>query len=448
MQREYSRYAILLAMFATVSVVTVFAQTRTRPAPQRSTAEGSFKIKYRSTTSGQAYETTTMIKGARERSEMNSGTGMDVVSITQCDLKRTIQLSDNVKKYVITPMETDAADQTATTAGASTQSTQPTQRGGVVTYTTSAVDTGERKEMFGMTARHVKTTITIQSSPEACNPTNQRMEIDGWYVDLSVGLNCNLDRPPVNRFTRPGGCQDRIVFKRQGAARTGYALSETTTMYGPDGRTMFTSNREVVELSREPLDSALFDIPAGYTEARDMQELYGMSSTEEMMNQAKAANADATSNATNTTNAAGRVRIGVANINNKSGKSLTLDTLRDRLMSELQSEGVDAVPLNAISVAEAQMEAKAKQLDFVLFTDLNSLKMSGGKLGGIFGGATGVQDLGKTEAKVEFKLFATGETAPRLQASATAKEQGNEASVGTALDTEARQVGAAAKKKS
>jgi hypothetical protein len=49
---------------------------------------------------------------------------------------------------------------------------------------------------------------------------------------------------------------------------------------------------------------------------------------------------------------------------------------------------------------------------------------------------------------VEFKLFAVSETSPRLQSAATAKEEGDEASAGTAIDQEARQVSAEARKKS
>ena len=53
-------------------------------------------------------------------------------------------------------------------------------------------------------------------------------------------------------------------------------------MYGADGKVMFTSTKEVVELSRDPLDAALFDVPAGYTETQNSQELYGAPSMAEM----------------------------------------------------------------------------------------------------------------------------------------------------------------------
>jgi hypothetical protein len=55
--------------------------------------------------------------------------------------------------------------------------------------------------------------------------------------------------------------------------------------------------------------------------------------------------------------------------------------------------------------------------------------------------------MGKTEAKVEFKLFAVGQPAVRLSSAASAKEEGDEASAGTALGQEAKQVVAEAKRK-
>jgi len=179
-----------------LSVPYSFGQTR--PAPNRPTTD--FKVKYKVTMNmgGQphATESVTMIKGARERSESSMGYGYDQVNITQCDLKRTIQINDKVKKYLITPMEIDTS--TATSTPASTPAPRPatpSRSGGIVTYVTTSIDTGERREMFGFTARHVKSSTTIQSSPDACNPTNLRTEVDGWYIDLSVEFNCNLGGP-------------------------------------------------------------------------------------------------------------------------------------------------------------------------------------------------------------------------------------------------------------
>ena len=47
-----------------------------------------------------------MIKGARQRSEQRLGAWRGWrISITQCDLRRTIQVSGSARKYLITPME-------------------------------------------------------------------------------------------------------------------------------------------------------------------------------------------------------------------------------------------------------------------------------------------------------------------------------------------------------
>jgi hypothetical protein len=141
----------------------------------------------------------------------------------------------------------------------------------------------------------------------------------------------------------------------------------------------------------------------------------------------------------------GTVLIGVVQINNRSGRDVAADVLRERLIQQLQGGNVAAIGLNASSQMEAQAEAKAKQCDFILLTDIVSLKAS--KLGGMFGQVTGVGGAGKTEAKIEFKLFAVGESAPRLQSTTSAKEEGDEASAGTAIDNEAKMVSGAARKR-
>jgi hypothetical protein len=459
MSKRFSGIIIGAFVLLTVLPASVMAQrTKPRPAgpPAQAPARNDLKITYRTTTSGQSMENTTMLKGARERSEMKLGGGMDIINVTQCDLKRTIQISDNTKKYVITPMETIEA--TGNTAAPANNVAEPLRRGGVVTYTTTSVDTGERKEMFGFQARHIKKTLVIESSPDACNPIKMRMETDGWYIDFSYGLHCDVGNQGMGGPMPRGGCRDRVRMNQQGSGKTGYALLETTTSYGPDGRVQFTSTREVIDLSREPLDAALFDVPAGYAETQNTQELYGMPSMGDMASMSHDSSSSTpgrvqisgvVSGAGNG-KAPGAIRVGVVQINNRSGRPVSTDSLRGRLVGEIQGDGLDAVMLNAISPAEAETEAKAKQCDFILYTDLTALKISAAKkLGGMFGKATGVGSGGidKTEAKVEFKLFAVGEPSPRLQSAATAKEEGDENSAGTALDLEAKQVSAEARKK-
>jgi len=456
--RKRFRVTDLISFFVLLFVLSFASMAQRRPnrpaAAPAAPPRNDLKITYRTTTSGQSMEATTMLKGARERSEMKLGYGRDIINITQCDLKRTIQISDSAKKYVITPMETE--DATPNTGAGSGGMAEPSRRGGIVTYTTNAVDTGERKEMFGFQARHIKTSLSIESSPDACTPFKQRTETDGWYIDFAFGLNCEVShRAPMGMPGPRGGCRDTVRVNRQGAARTGYPLQETITSYGPDGRVAFTQTKEVIELSREPLDAALFDIPAGYVEAASTQELYAMPSMAEMtsqMSNSEPPSSVVKSNSSNLGNskAAGSVRVGVVQINNKTDRGVSQEALRQRLIGEIHGDGIEAIPLNAISAREAEMEAKAKQCDFILYTDLTGLKSSSAKkLGGFLGRATGVGSGGvdKTEAKVEFQLFAVGETAARLKSAASAKEEGEEASAGTALDQEAKQVSAEVRKK-
>jgi hypothetical protein len=374
---------------------------------------------------------------------------MEMINITQCDLKRTIQLSQNAQKYVITPMAVTTAATGGATSPPATSTPQPTRKGGVLTYITTNTDTGERKEMFGFTARHIKSSLVIESSPDACNPMNQKIETDGWYIDFSFGLQCDLGQTPATyQPSMPGGCRDQIQFKNVGSAKKGYPLMETMTMYGPNGQVLTSTTKEVLELSREPLDAALFDIPAGYTEAASAQELYMPPSTGEMSSPGSTAMPSNVSGRigtpASTGKAPGSIRIGVVQIKNKTDRQISTEALRARLIGDLNSGNVEAVPLNAMTAIEADAECKTKQCDFILYTDVATLKSS--KIGGMFGRVTGVTAAAKTEAKLDYKLVAVGETSPRLQASASAKEEGEDNSAGTALAQEARAVSAAVRK--
>lgn len=257
----------------------------------------------------------------------------------------------------------------------------------------------------------------------------------------------------THRPVAPGGCRDRVVFRQEGTGRTGYPLIETTTMYGPDGNVVFTSSKEVLELSREPLDAALFDVPQGYTEAASSQELYGMPTAAELMNPAAQGQSNTEKPQTEPQNVAGSkqpgtIRVGVVTINNKSNRPVSVEALRQRLMGGIETANIDAVPLEALSLTEAELQAKAKQCDYILFTDISGLKLSAAKkLGGFLGRAAGVTGIDKAEARVDYRLFAVGATAPLMQSSATAKEEGDEATVGTALDAEARAVTAEIRKR-
>ena len=443
---------IVIAALFVVASLAAAQQSRTKP-------QADIKVTYKTTMQGgMESESTTMIKGARQRSEQRLGYGVDQISITQCDLRRTIQVSDSARKYLITPMESGESEAASSSTRAPVAGASgPSRRGGVITSVITSTDTGERKEIFGFTARHVKTSVRMESSADACNPVNMHMEQDGWYIDLNLGLNCELGgRPSVMaRPGRAGGCQDSYRSRHVGTGRTGFPLIETTIGYDQNGKEQYRVTKEVADLSRQPLDAALFDIPAGYTETSNSQDLYAMN-TGAMMQQAMKGNQPAGNEAASPgegANAAeagrpGAIRIGVVQLNNKTKSSLSTDELRGRLVGSISNAGIEAIPLNAISLTEAQAEAKEKQCAYILLTDISSLKAAsaGKKLGGMLGRATGVDtgNAGKSEAKLDFKLFATGSSSPKLSSSESGREDGDEASISAALDREAAAVVAAA----
>ncbi|HEX8069565.1 MAG TPA: hypothetical protein VF546_06420 [Pyrinomonadaceae bacterium] len=416
-------------------------------------ARADLKVKQKSTFGGQSFESTVLIKGARQRSESQAGAGQ--VSIMQCDLRRTLMLNEQTRRYFVY-RDADAAPG-ATDATAAAHTAAPARRGGTVTYTTNITDTGERRQMFGLTARHLKTKLTVEPSADACDQNPLRLETDGWYTDAEFGLNCpselsaQMPRPPV----AAGGCQDRVVTKQTGTGRLGYPLQVTTTIYGPDGSVTSTSSTEVVELSRAPLAAALFDVPAGYTEVKSTQELYGLPTGDAAGDTTGAVESAAEPAAASEAAAAaaakrpGGVRVGVAQVKNLTDKTVAPDAARAHLVSALADAGLEAVPLNAYTPAALDAEAKQKACDFVLTTDVTALKSSaGGKLGGLFGRAAGLGGggAGSTEAAISYKLTPVGGGAAQLQASANGKGDGDAAGLNAALDKAAQAVAKQARK--
>ena len=446
-----TRPIALIAVILAVSAFAAISSAQRKPETAEKPITGDFKITVKTTVAGQPTQSTTMIKGLRERSETNiaaGGMNISTVNITQCDLRRTIQVNDRARKYLITPLDSEVGSASPSSPPAGSAMGGSTRRGGVVTMTLATTDTGERKEMFGFTARRLKRTTMMESSPDACNQQRMKIETDGWYINLEYGLSCPANRPPQTGRAAAAGCRDRFVYHNTGPTNLGYPLQETTTMYGADGSATYTMTKEVIELSRQTLDASLFDVPAGYAEARSQQEMYAAPSMADIMataRQQEQSNAgNESSNSSGRTNAAGRVRVGVVDFNNKTKTSVSTDSLREQLSAALSSNGVDAIALNASSPSEAVTEAQAKQCAYILYTDIATLKTpsSGKKIGGLLGRATGVgsSDAGKNEAKLDFRLVAAGSSAPTAQSSASAKEDSQEATLTEAIRSEARAV--------
>jgi len=364
------------------------------------TASADTKVKTRQTSGGQTYENTSYIKGKRQRSEMSGG---QMIMIQQCDLRRNIQIMPQAKIYTIQPYDEPSASST-TPNNTTAPTSQPVKKGGVVTSTVTTKDTGERKQMFGYTARHIITTMEMKSSPDACSQNNTKMEIDGWYIDAAFALDCDSARPYTNyKPHASGGCQDRYETKTIGVAKKGYPVWEKTTMFGPEYGQNFSTINEVVEFSQATLDQSLFEIPEGYQEVQDFASAFSAAAAS-----AANSNAAATSGAATVTSGGnqpsaapvttippkreGVIRFGVpvaktGNVAEWMNAQNLAAAVQNTLVQNLKGTNVEAVAIEATGAA-IQAEAQQKECDYVVFATV-SHKKGGGGFGSVLSSSVG-----------------------------------------------------------
>ena len=390
---------LILLIFAAATLVT-HSQTANK------TTTSDVKIRQRMSSGGATgAEMILYIKGQRMRNE--TGGGLGFTTILQCDLKRTLTINEKTKTYLISSTDNPnapAADGdgggAASSPAAPTAQSQP-QRGGVVNVTNTITDTGERKEMFGFTARHIKTSMVKTASPDACDK-DMKVETDGWYIDFQYSFECpGQTQKHQAPYVRPQpGCKDEVRTKTVGTAKLGFPLLVTTTIYQPDGRTS-TMTQEVLELSRESLSASLFDIPEGYTLAKDMQQLYGMGTTSMSASTSSgptgtntAAAPRESSSTTAITNSSTPKKPGVIRIGlimptvqvNAGNPAQAAEALRNSFAGYLNGPSIEVVTLSARLPSQAMEEARQSQCDYVLSASM-TVKKGGG--GGMFGRAIG-----------------------------------------------------------
>ena len=372
-----------------------------------STVFGDVKIKSKQTMSGQSYENTTYIKGKRQRAEQMNGM---TVSLTQCDLRRGIQMNTQSKTYMVNPFA-QSSQTTTTTASAPATKNGVVQTGGKVTTTYTIKDTGERKQMFGFPARHLIITMETVSSPDSCTKTNSKMETDGWYIDAEFVLDCDYGYGNYNyNSNRSGGCQDKYEMKTVGTAKRGYPVYEKMTMFDESGKESFSMVNEVVELSKATLDAALFEIPQDYREVSDAAQMYASAASSSVSSAMSARSSDSSANsglasairkaesspapsaATLGPKKAGMVRIGIADVKTGAvGDAISAADLsaavQHSLAQYLKAPNIEVVTLEAKLPSVIDGEARQKECDFVVYTNV-SHKKGGGGFGG-FGSALG-----------------------------------------------------------
>ena len=363
------------------------------------TAMADVKVKTKQTMGGQVSESVSYIKGKRQRTEMMNGM---IVSITQCDLGRDLQLNAQSKTYLVNYYDDGTPVPQAKPSTQQTKSVETT-KGGTMYVTTTIKDTGERKQMFGYTARHIIQTIETESSPDACSPTKNKMEMDMWVIDAEFGLACTTSRtyrPSGGGNT--GGCQDKVQAKTIGTAKSGYPVYQKMTTYDGSGKENYTMIQEVLEISRATLDASLFEAPADYREVKNASEMYAGAAlqnsgetggnTNPSLPSAKGQGSEIAKAAQNPmpTNAPalgpkkpGTIRVGIAAVKTGAvGEGISASDLaaavRNTLGEFLKGTKFEVINLDArLSTAQAE-EGKQKECDFIVYSNVSHKKGGGG----------------------------------------------------------------------
>ncbi|MCS6806119.1 MAG: hypothetical protein NZ823_13395 [Blastocatellia bacterium] len=364
--------------------------------------------------------TTVYIKGRRHREEDPQ---RQLITIEQCDLQQYVYINQRNQTCFQKPFSEQ--DQLPETVGPmppdQNEREAPPPRGkprkgGLVVIEGEVTDTGERKEMFGLKARHIISKQIFEAKPESCNPGRFEMTMDVWLVDLPEWRCRHIEKPavrmPPGRPTRPD-CQDtmRVNMKGNPALLDGFELySKITTIV--EGQAVSVIY-EVTELSLAELDPALFEKPANCREIRDEQAFWkqvkspdGFSIAEMMRGAREAAEKEAAGETAMKPKRAGMVRVGVS-LKDQSGASLDIAELRHQMVSTINQrsgDALDAVPLLATASPSLQTEASSKQVDYILLVDVREAKPdTGRKLGGLLGRAAGVDVKDKTSVKLDYQ---------------------------------------------
>ena len=145
---------------------------------------------------------------------------------------------------------------------------------------TETIDTGERKEMFGYTARRVIIRTTYRYRPDD-DAGSRDSEADGWYIDPPaawLALHPSIRGHAILQIA-VGGRTDTRVFTDVGPRETGFPLLVTRT-HRSDFKdaagnipTHTSKDRdEVIEFSEAPLPADLFAPPREFRRVRRLPE--------------------------------------------------------------------------------------------------------------------------------------------------------------------------------
>lgn len=299
--------------------------------------------------------------------------------------------------------------------------------------------------MYGFNARHVWTFQKIKPSPDACMMKDSMIvKTDGWYIDFPQ-FNCPVQYRPSKASmpsTKEGPqpeCKDKFVSRRKGKGKLGFPLTETRTMIMGNGGTQkseFTTNIETLELSTAKLDSMLFEIPPGYTEATSEDQLQEKIGFRDMINvtKNKAMEQQEEIISGEDQKMAGKIRIGV--YEPKGDDQVQASALQQHMIGSLKEGNIEAVAVTS------EEEAKKFKCDYTLASDFVKIK-SASKVGGLLKAIKNADPNAASSFNIEASqtLVKLSDGSIRLQPKINGKFEGKvDAAAEKALDEGCRQV--------
>jgi hypothetical protein len=244
--------------------------------------------------------------------------------------------------------------------------------------------------MFGLTARWLKMTQTVETSADSCDgAATNKIEQEGWFVTLSLeSESCPIQRPPGG----DGGCRPRVITKR--IANPGVMLTGTMRVY--EGAKVSSSFEiETTELSKATLDPALFDVPVGFAEVDSQAEL-----------SSKRGPVDTSARTVFTDAGQGpKGKVKTIAIDFFSGNASKLDQteLRGYISNKITAAGMSGFPVNS------QADLAGGNFANIVGVEITKIKESGAsKIGGLFGKVTGSEDaakLGNSSAEIVVTIY-------------------------------------------
>ncbi|MGO4881532.1 MAG: hypothetical protein ACLP59_12000 [Bryobacteraceae bacterium] len=197
---------------------------------------------------------TNYFQGRNKRSEFH---GSAYADITNYDLHYRFDLDMAAKVYTATRIDDSGLPVYPPPARVEGKPWKPSGR--TVHIHVQTVDTGERRKMFGYTARRVITRWTTTISPPG-DAKRTTTETDGWYIDPPAWIQSPQPRAQTVVYGSIEGPRDDLQVTREGPVETGLPIARRT---GPD-------YQRAIEISERPLDPALFRPPADFKRVTEL----------------------------------------------------------------------------------------------------------------------------------------------------------------------------------